>query len=171
MTMIWVGSKQHDMGLATSGVAQGCPLSGTVFVMIVDPILHHMQSALRAERRVWFVCVPMMLKIALRRSASMALLSPVFAEAGKTLGLFLKPTKCVVVPARPGAKEENKDAIRSNLQAAYPAWASFRISSSGLYIGVLLGPGRGRGAGTHRSPSGSSEPASSWQWRPLPSQS
>ena len=50
MRMWWTGTPTHSLGVATSGVAQGCPLTGKMLLIVMDPVVRNTQEVLRAQR-------------------------------------------------------------------------------------------------------------------------
>ena len=55
--------------------------------------------------------------------------------------MHVKPKKCVLIPTRASCTPHLVECIRSWLVSHVPAWANFKISSKGKYLGFMLGPG------------------------------
>ena len=119
-----------------SGIKQGCPLSGTLFVIAVDPLLRALCSRHMAP--------PSLLSgyaddLALVLYDLFAELPPICALLDKwrlASALALNIGKCVVVPLWRAAI----DVVRGRLRGLVPAFADCTISFYAVYLGVALGP-------------------------------
>ena len=79
----------------TCGVLQGCPLSGTLFLLAIDPLLaqfewHILSPGLGAV----YACADDV-GAALRELKSLRILHRLFSRYRLVSGLTLKPSKCV----------------------------------------------------------------------------
>lgn len=94
---IWAGCTSGRSIRVVAGVAQGCPLSGLLFVGAVQPLLTTMQAALSPRGDLWAFADDL---DALLRSPPEQLrrLSALFRLARSGTGLTLKPAKSVIVP-------------------------------------------------------------------------
>ena len=91
----------QSMGRATSGVAQGCPAFGLMFVVLAEPILRRIAEQLKRDRAgVIRACADDM-AVALRDSRYLKKIAEMYKEAGTVSGLILKLAKCKIVIAKP----------------------------------------------------------------------
>lgn len=87
----------HKLGNVTSGIAQGCPLSGKLFVSAMGPLGRRLHSTLPEK------CAGMSRQCAddmatlLRGVRFMRILAPTFDAADRCAGVRLKPSNCEVV--------------------------------------------------------------------------
>ena len=85
--------------LILSGVLQGCPLSGFLFAIGVDPFLWWMYRVIElAGHGKIRVCADG-IGTALKNISALLVLYPIFAAIERAAGPSLKPSKCVLVPA------------------------------------------------------------------------
>jgi len=123
-----------------SGVLQGCPLSGTLFVLVVDPLLWlfrvHINSA------VIRACADD-IGAALRRMDDLVILARIFEDFRKASRLTLKPAKCILILTVCDEALENLDKIRQWLSEFVPLWRGMKIQACAKYLGFYLGPKAG----------------------------
>ena len=124
-----------------SGVLQGCPFSGAIFSMCVEPFVRRIYAmvdavSLGASR----ICADD-IGIVLNRLSAFVRLPPIFKAAQLVAGLTLKPKKCVIIPLEGSFSETLQDAIKNWLHEKVPAWAFFSIRLAGKYLGFMIGPG------------------------------
>jgi hypothetical protein len=123
-----------------SGVLQGCPLSGTLFVLVVDPLLWMFRTQMsEALVRACADDVGM----ALRRLDSLALLYKIFEDYRKATNLTLKAAKCVLVVTVCKLSGWNVDMIRAWLRRRVPGWKDMKIQDAAKYLVFFLGPRAG----------------------------
>lgn len=118
------------------GVKQGCPLSGTLFAMAVDPLLRRLAQG-PGPLQQWVFAYADDLAIVFRAlCVGLARLLPVFVVWGRISGLRLRPDKSVVVPlcARPFAE------VRRELAEVSVEAGEMSIQPAARYLGVVLGP-------------------------------
>eukprot|EP00959_Pyramimonas_sp_CCMP1952_P470694 9497117-Pyramimonas_sp.AAC.1 len=156
-----IGARSFYMCLVLTGVAQGCPLSGTLWALATAPFVEALAGALalpsrslasrppRAARLVGAgrdaelgVCADDM-GIVLWDFGLLALIEPHFRAMGRLACLHLQPRKCVLVPLWLDAADlpATLQAIRAALRELVPDWADFDIASKVKYLGFVLGPG------------------------------
>jgi len=123
-----------------SGVLQGCPLSGSLFVIVIDPLLHmfklHLEDTGLGVPRACADDVG----VALRHLKDMNILCLFFSRYTLISGLTLKPAKCVVVLTARACSDHNCQVIREWLTGNCPAWKDMTICPSAKYLGFYLGP-------------------------------
>ena len=93
-----VGGALIPLFLILSGVLQGCPLSGFLFAVGVDPFLWWMYKVIElAGLGKIRVCADD-IGIALKNISALLVLYPIFVAIERAAGPFLKPSKCVLEP-------------------------------------------------------------------------
>lgn len=118
-----------------AGVRQGCPASGSVFAMLLDPWVRLLGRRLPAPDHVVAVYAD---DVALGARSLVEIARPLAAAATvlqRATGLRMKGSKCLAVACRAG------DA--PDIAAALDATCVFRHSSvveSARYLGVTIGP-------------------------------
>ena len=123
-----------------SGVLQGCPLSGPLFVIVIDPLLFMFKKKVeditvgRVRARADDIGA------SLAKLAKIGIFQQAFARFQSVSGLTLKPKKCLMVLTASEASESNINVIRLWLKDNCPEWANFQITNSGKYLGFYLGP-------------------------------
>ena len=81
-----------------SGVLQGCPLSGSIFAVSLDPFLRWMEKDIEATGRGTVRACADDIGAALGALQHLVIIEPIFRAARLAAGLTLKPSKCVIVP-------------------------------------------------------------------------
>lgn len=85
------------VGLVMSSIAQGCPLSGVLFVCAADLIGRRTHATLaRSKSGILRQCADDT-AVLLRSARLLASLPPAFVAAGRFAGVRRKPKKCEVV--------------------------------------------------------------------------
>ena len=121
-----------------SGVLQGCPLSGMLFTICLDPFLIWLNAVIKDDALLR-ACADD-LGAALGKLEVLCRVEPVFQVAKDIAGLTLKPSKCVIVPLV-GSLNEDIAAMYSDWMATHvPNWRNFKIQEAGKYLGFWLGP-------------------------------
>ena len=123
-----------------SGVIQGCPLSGSLFAIAMDPILRLMQQKIEARALGHVRACADDIGIVLRSIASLSELAPIFGLALHATGLDLKPSKCNIVPLDL-MSDSVKQQIMQWLIDHLPHWQTFKVTNCAKYLGFFLGPG------------------------------
>jgi len=123
-----------------SGVLQGCPLSGSLFVICMDPLLHVFK--LHIEDRGLGIVRACADDVGATLGALHFL--PIFQNGFDKFknisGLTLKPKKCILILTTIVASEANVEVVRKWIRANCPSWSNFQITNSGKYLGLHIGP-------------------------------
>ena len=133
-----------------AGILQGCPGSGSFFVVALEPFLWKFDCILKAQDRrrlgdaslaanVIRACADD-IAFALCRLDTLVALKKVYDEAAVLSLLCLKPRKCVLVTVRGPPSPAHALEIRQWLARSAPGWESFQISGRAKYLGFMLGP-------------------------------
>ena len=119
-----------------TGVKQGCPLSGLLFVIVCDSLLRALarMSGPRDVTRAYADDIAMVLRNIWAQAPDIASL---FCVLEKIAGLVLKNKKCVIIPLWLYEAE----SFRNELAKLVPTWANFAVSDSAKYLGIWMGPG------------------------------
>ena len=138
---VFFGPSSTLLYTIVSGVLQGCPGSGSLFSIALDPCLRRLASIVFGPgiARACADDVGVVL-------ASLRLLRPLAAayQIIQTLtGLALKPRKCIIVPCAFLATDEVKASIKRWLEKRIPQWRDFQVASAAKFLGAWIGPGSG----------------------------
>jgi hypothetical protein len=120
-----------------SGIKQGCPLSGSIFALAIDPLIRRILAAsvLNSIRITAFAddIAIVVANIFLQLPDIMA----IFALWGAVSALMLNSTKTAILPLWPFDGAMLRRWLRNSVQAL----AGCIIGDYAKYLGVLLGPG------------------------------
>ena len=136
--MTMAGCSQHLFWMA-AGVLQGDPLSGSIFVLVMDPFLRLLRR--HVELPGWGVVRACADDVGASLSSVVALVHcfPAFDLIERAAGLALKPRKCKVVPLCPWS-DILVLRIREWLQERVPPWQGFGVVPKAVYLGFQMGP-------------------------------
>ena len=135
-----INEEVHFLFGIVSGVLQGCPLSGMLFAIAIDPFLRSITSSIDEKRIGATRACADDIAVALASLYGLCELFPCFDAAEKLAGLSLKPKKCVVVPAGKVLTDELGTDIKRWLERNLPSWQDFNIRPVGKYLGFMVGP-------------------------------
>jgi hypothetical protein len=130
----------HFMFWVLSGVLQGCPLSGMLFAIALNPFLNKFDKELDSPGVACVRACADDIGVAIRGIATLALLKPTFDSAKAFAGLTLKPRKCVLVPTSQQLTPNLEKRIKCWLGENLHDWMDFLIKPRSLYLGFYLGP-------------------------------
>ena len=126
------------MFMVLSGVITGCPLSGSLFVLVMDPLLYLFRSHLSTT--MIRACADD-IGAAVPHLRALVTLNRIFTQIQDAANLTLKPSKCIIVLSTCEASEDMKAAVREWLLEHIPSWANFKVQNTAKYLGLWLGPG------------------------------
>ena len=142
-TYILAQGRREFLCVIKSGVLQGCPLSGSLFAIAIDPFLRLIDAALDHGRSGIVRACADDIGAVVSSSSYLQLIKPIFDLANAAAGLKTKPNKCVIVPIYTrctlAVQAVWRDWLRSNL----PKWKDFRVEGAAKYLGIFLGPSAG----------------------------
>lgn len=124
VTLTMIGGIR-EMGVATPGLAQRCPLSAALFVLVMDPFVRILLTRLLVLRAGLASLCADDVAILLHEARLLAELRPVFALVAETMGLHRTPTKRQVVSLAVGGRE----VINASFVAAVGGWHEFGAES------------------------------------------
>ena len=147
-----VGGLRNFLFMVTSGVLQGCPLSGSLFVFAIDPLLRHFKTYIDSKGvgKVRACADDLGMVAALKY---LSRIKGSFDKYQKVSGLTLKPAKCIMILLNVEATEFNVGIVREWIAQNCPGWENFKITNTGKYLGFFWDPERTRVNGTRLWPS------------------
>ena len=120
----------------TSGVRQGCPLSGIIFALILDILLRKVARALCSDSVVKGYADDTALVLQ-DYEKELPTLCHIFQEFSLISGLELNVDKTTFIPLWPFT---SVTSVKTLLREICPPWANFQISGCGKYLGFFVGP-------------------------------
>ena len=127
-----------------SGILQGCPLSGSLFVFIIDPLLFLLRTHIENTGLGHVRACADDVGICINELCSLIPVQVIFENYRQLTGLTLKPAKSIIVLLAHLVSTHNKDCVHNWLTDNIPSWAGMDIVSHAKYLGFLLGPTSGR---------------------------
>ena len=138
-----VGGHLAWMCTILSGVLQGCPLSGTIFALIMEPFLRmFLRDVVRPGLGHVLACADDIGAV-VNKISSLQVLARIFRLAEACVGLTLKPGKCIVVPLHSPCTCHVVSVVRDRLATLVPRWSGFLVKPHAKYLGIWLGPSAG----------------------------
>lgn len=149
------GSALLMLWIVRAGVLQGCPLSGLLFSIAMDPFalaLDKLQSScnlvrnLRDKGHSVAAVVRLFADDVGAAIGDLRLLKHfafIFDYAERLACLVIKPRKCVLVPLFDCDIDRVEKQARNWLRKNIPKWAEFKIQRAATYLGFALGPAAG----------------------------
>ena len=122
-----------------SGVLQGCPLSGSLFVILMDPLLFSFQHFVVSQGLGSVYACADDIGMSLIRASSISIIHKLFEEIRKASGLTLKPRKCIVIILVELSRAYEK-GLSDWIGSIIPTWSQFKVQRYGKYLGFYLGP-------------------------------
>jgi hypothetical protein len=126
-----------------SGVLQGCPLSGSLFVICIDPLLYLFQKHIESPGLGSVRACADDIGVSLRSLISCEVIANLFRDFQGLSNLNLKPKKCVMILTSIVASDHNKKVIKEWLRRYCPLWQEFHLTNCGKYLGFQMGPQAG----------------------------
>lgn len=133
----------QKMGKVTSGIPQGCPLSGALFVLAADPLGRRLHAELRKGKAGMVRQGADDTAVLVRSIRLLSVVEPAFRAAEHYAGVKLKPEKCEVIMVGSRRDEAAKQEIQEALRTISASWADFQIKEFGKYLGHYIGPEAG----------------------------
>eukprot|EP00959_Pyramimonas_sp_CCMP1952_P349891 7330890-Pyramimonas_sp.AAC.1 len=114
-----MGGERRPLLIAASGVAQGCPLSGTIWAVVFGPIIIAISRELNATQRGPISACADDLGIILARLADISALASQMFAAETLAGLQLQAKKCIAAPTWALPSQDLVAEMRRVLAAAH----------------------------------------------------
>ncbi|CAK0905106.1 unnamed protein product, partial [Prorocentrum cordatum] len=124
----------------TSGIVQGCSLSGSLYAAATAPFLVDLQLQLEAPRKGIARACADDIGAAIRDIPSLSILADIMLLAERFATLSLRIDKCNLVPLHKPFSEAVASEVRSLLCAHVPVLECINIVESLKYFGLILGP-------------------------------
>ena len=121
-----------------AGTKQGCPLSGSLFVMLIDPMIALLQSRIGPRDSIRAFADDLA-AVVWNMWITLPGLATAFMLIARVSNLNLKIKKTVLVPLWKCDINNLRKLVREHI----PAWAGVDIKFAGKYLGFMLGPGAG----------------------------
>jgi len=123
-----------------SGVLQGCPFSGSLFVIAMDPLLHMFKTHIESQGLGLIRACADDIGASLSRLDALCILHKLFCQFQVVSGLTLKAKKCILILTSVHKSVNNIAFIKAWFHSFLPDWKDFEIVDKGKYLGVYLGP-------------------------------
>jgi hypothetical protein len=120
-----------------AGIKQGCPASGSIFALALDPFVRLLCLRLPRPLNSIGAFADDIVVTVLHLLPAMRTLFPIFDLLLRAAGLRLNTKKTVIIPL--GLTTEFN--IRRFLIDALPRWGGMLIQPAGKLLGILIGPG------------------------------
>jgi len=121
------------------GAKTGCPASSILFLLAVNPIVDMFLLLCDGPKLATTRICADDIGSALRKLRDIKRQASIFNIAAAVAGLHLKDVKCVLIFTGIEVNDELKTAVTNWLRANVPAFEHFKVSSSGKYLGWILG--------------------------------
>ena len=119
-----------------SGIRQGCPASGTLFGLAIDPCIRYMMDKLGPQKGVITAYADDIAAAVRELYHSIEILDKAFATIARCSSLELHPGKVVIIPLWKFDIEE----VRAGIAAVAPRLAAAAIQGYGKLLGIHIGP-------------------------------
>ncbi|CAK0806914.1 unnamed protein product [Prorocentrum cordatum] len=122
---------RHDMFAIGSGVAQGCPASGSAWAIAMDPIIRHLASLVERTNGAPILDVGYLgaraddIGLLTNSFDTLRQVTAPFAAAEELAHLSLKPRKCFVVPLWSDAPPATIASTKALPAELGPPWGVF----------------------------------------------
>ena len=130
------GGTRHRGFKLSSGIKQGCPMSGTIFALSLDPVMRMLASCMRPDRSIITGFADDLAIVMASFMEEFPRIIKTFVIFESASGLALNFKKCVLVPLFKADYNSLREWILQHVQAA----KDFMISGTAKYLGVLVGP-------------------------------
>ena len=120
-----------------SCIKQGCPASGTIFALAIDPVLRFMIDNLPPRIARFGAYADDIATVFKHMPRDLPPLLDIFILVGRATALHIKMKKCVIVP-----RDQRKSIAdhRRAIAAVAPMFADAKIEFHAKYLGAVIGP-------------------------------
>jgi hypothetical protein len=123
--------------LMESGIKQGCPASGSLFALALDPFVRMLLARLPSPHSLVVACADDLATALHDIMKALPILYRCFLCLEHAACLAINPGKCIIVPNF----GKHHSPIKRYIVESLPAWTDFSIASHGRLLGFELGPG------------------------------
>ena len=120
-----------------SGIRQGCPASGTLFALAIDPCLRFLIGKVGPKRGIVNAYADDIAAVLRDMFASIGLIDTIFQTIGGATSLHLHPGKVQIIPLW----KFDAETIRAQIRLLAPRLAKAKVQDCGKLLGVFVGPG------------------------------
>ena len=120
-----------------SGIRQGCPASGTLFALAIDPCLRYLISQIGPARGLVNAYADDIAAVLRDMFKSIGMIDLIFKTIGRATSLHLHPGKVQIIPLW----KFDIEAVRARIRRLAPRLAKAKIQDCGKRLGVYVGPG------------------------------
>jgi hypothetical protein len=120
-----------------AGIKQGCPMSSTIFVICIDPLLRWIEAGTPLKIHIFAFADDIALHLT-RFFVQLQFIYQIFCKFGSISGLHIKAKKSVLVPSILNIV----DHIQAHVRTDAPLWKLFAVAQVAKYLGIYLGPRR-----------------------------
>jgi exonuclease III len=138
-TIMLMGKRRRRFAIK-SGIRQGCPASGTLFALAMDPCIRYLISRIGPDLGLVNAYADDIAAVIRNLYDSLKLVNRCFEIIGQATALHLHPGKVVVVPLWKFDEAE----VRQRIRVLVPRLATAKIQDCGKLLGFYIGPGAGR---------------------------
>mgnify|MGYP002176574441 FL=1 len=122
-----------------SGIRQGCPASGSLFALAIDPCIRFLMTFIGPKRGMVNAYADDIAAVLRDLFATLKTIDKAFLAIGRATALHLHPGKVQIIPLW----KYDEVAIRKQIKDIVPRLAKAKIQSSGKLLGIFVGPGAG----------------------------
>jgi hypothetical protein len=134
--MVLLGQRWGHLPIL-SGIRQGCPASGSLFVLAMDPCFRYLMSRLGPKRGILTAFADDIAAAVKDLYQALAILDEAFQTVALCSALRLHPGKVVVIPLWKFVEDE----VRAAIVGVAPRLATALIQDFGKLLGFFVGPG------------------------------
>ena len=135
-TIVLGGRRLREIPML-SGIRQGCPASGTLFALVIDPCLRYLISKIGPERGIVNAYADDIAAVLRDMFETIRLIDFIFKLIGRATSLHLHPGKVQIIPLW----KYDEECIRGQIRVLAPRLAEAKIQCCGKLLGVFVGPG------------------------------
>ena len=134
---ITLGGRRWRRVPILSGIRQGCPASGTLFALAIDPCLRFLISKIGPERGIINAYADDIAAVIRDLFDSIKIIDDSFKTIGRATSLHLHPGKVLIIPLWKYKEED----IRRRIKDIAPRLAKAGVKECGKLLGFFIGPG------------------------------
>jgi hypothetical protein len=134
---ITLGGRRLRWILMLSGIRQGCPASGSLFALVIDPCLRYLISKIGPKHGIVNAYADDIAAVIRDMFEAIGLIDNIFKLIGKATSLHLHPGKVQIIPLW----RYEAESIRERIRSLAPRLVEAKIQSCGKLLGIFVGPG------------------------------
>ena len=142
---IVLAGSRWDRFPVRSGIRQGCPASGTLFALAIDPCFRYILTKFGPKRGVVTAYADDIAAAVRELYEAIGILDKAFSVVAECSALELHPGKVIMIPLWKFVESE----VRIAVAAVAPRFAAAKIQDFGKLLGLFVGPGAATRQWTH----------------------